>query len=251
MEKIINNLRLKYIDEGDFENIVILIHGWGASKETMLPISNLIKHKYRVVLVDLPGFGESEEPKVVYDSYNYVDTIIKLLDELNIKRATFVGHSFGGKISSIIAAKYPDKVDKLILIDSAGLIAKRGIDYYFKVYSYKFIKWLYMKIPIGNKEKRLEKFREKRGSDDYQNASGIMRQILVKVVNENIKPLLKNIKSDTLLIWGENDDATPLYLGETFEKEIENSGLVVIKGGGHFSYIDNYGTFKAVINSYL
>ena len=70
-------------------------------------------------------------------------------------------------------------------------------------------------------------------------------------MNENIRPILKDIKAETLLIWGDKDDATPLYMGEIFEKEIKNSGLVVLKDSGHYSYIDDYRTFSAVINSFL
>lgn len=251
MEIVIKNLKLNYLDEGNFSDTVVLLHGWGANLRTMIPISNLIKDRYRVVLLDLPGFGKSDEPVKVYSSFDYVDIVIKFLKEINVKRATFIGHSFGGKISSIIASKNPELVDKLVLIDSAGLIPKRGIDYYTKVYSFKFFRWLYSNLPIRNKEDRLEMLRKKHGSDDYQESSGIMRKILVVVVNENIRSLLKDITAETLLIWGENDDATPLYMGKIFEEEIGNSGLVVLKGAGHYSYIDDYRTFSAVINSYL
>ncbi|WP_242848715.1 alpha/beta fold hydrolase [Neofamilia massiliensis] len=251
MEKTIKDLKINYLDQGDFDNIAVFLHGWGASKETMVPIANLIKDRYRVVLIDLPGFGMSEEPKEVLNSYDYADYILDLIESLNITKASFFGHSFGGKISSIIAANHPEKVDKLILIDSAGLIPKRGISYYFKVYSYKAIKKFYKLLPIKNKEEKLENFKKSRGSDDYQNSSGIMRKIMVTVVNENIAEDLKKIKADTLLIWGEDDDATPLYLGKKFEQLIHKSGLVVLKNAGHFSYIDDYGTFSAVINSYM
>lgn len=251
MEISINNKLLNYVDEGIGNDTVILLHGWGANIATMLPISNLIKDRYRVVLLDLPGFGDSEKPDTVYNSFDYANIVIKFMDKLEIKKATFIGHSFGGKISSIIASKHPELVDKMVLIDSAGLIPKRSLDYYIEVYRYKIGKWIYTNINFKNKEEKLEEFRSKYGSDDYKETTGIMRKILVTVVNENIQPLLKDIKAETLLIWGENDDATPLYMGKIFEKEIPGSGLVVLKNSGHFSYIDDYTTFSAVINSFL
>ncbi len=251
MEITIDGIKLNYIDEGMGEEVVILLHGWGANIATMVPISNLLKEKYRVVSLDLPGFGESEEPKEVFNSYNYVEIVLKFLDELNVKRAIFIGHSFGGKLSTIISAKHKDRVIKTVIIDASGLIPKRGIDYYFKVYTFKFLRKLYTLLPLGNKEERLKSFYKKFGSDDYQASQGIMRKILVTVVNENIKPLMKDIECETLLIWGDQDDATPLYMGEIFNKEIKNSGLVVLKGAGHYSYIDDYGTFSAVLNSYM
>lgn len=251
MDKTIENIKLHYIDEGQGEKVCVLLHGWGSNKETMVPISNLIKDRYRVILLDLPGFGKSEEPSEVFDSYDYVRIVLKFLESIGVYKATFIGHSFGGKLSAIISSKYPKQVEKLILIDSAGILPNRGLSYYRKVYTYKTLKWLYNKIPFGNKEARFDSFKNKFGSDDYNNASGIMRQILVVVVNENIQPLLKDIEAETLLIWGDNDEATPLYMGELFEKEIKNSGLVVLANSGHYSYIDDYHTFRAVINSYL
>lgn len=250
MKKIIEDIEICYTDEGNSEKIAVFLHGWGSKKETMYPISNIIKDKYRIVAIDLPGFGESTEPKTVFNSYDYVRVILKLLDELEIKQASFIGHSFGGKISSIISAEHKERVNDLILIDSAGLIPKRGLDYKLKVYSYKLGKFFNSILP-GDKEARLENYKKKHGSDDYQNSSGIMRDIMVTVVNENIRPILSKIEAETLLIWGDNDDATPLYMGEIFEKEIPNSGLVILENSGHFSYIDNYAVFKAVIESFM
>ncbi|HQK54614.1 MAG TPA: alpha/beta hydrolase, partial [Sedimentibacter sp.] len=82
-------------------------------------------------------------------------------------------------------------------------------------------------------------------------AEGVMRQTMVKVINDNLIRLLSDIKAPTLLIWGENDEDTPLYMGEMMEKEIPDSGLVILKGAGHYSYIDNYEQFRAIINVFL
>lgn len=256
MEKIIENIKLNYIDNDPdqaygFDQTVVLLHGWGANIDTMEPIGRLLRDRYRTILVDMPGFGGSEEPSEVLDSFDYARIILKLLDELNVDKASFIGHSFGGKISAIIAAKSPSRVDRLVLIDASGLKPKRNVVYYIQVYSFKLGKKLLEILPISNKKERIEAYKNKSGSDDYQNASGIMRQIMVKVVNENIKDLLGNIKADTLLIWGDKDEATPLYMGKTYESEIKSSGLVVLEGAGHYSYLDDYPTFSAVINSFF
>jgi pimeloyl-ACP methyl ester carboxylesterase len=143
-------------------------------------------------------------------------------------------------------------VEKIILVDSAGLIPKRGIDYYIKVYSFKTLKFIYKNLFFWIKgEDRMEKFYKKFGSDDYQDSDGIMRKILVKVVNEDLSPILKDIKAPTLLIWGDKDEATPLYMAKIMEKEIKDSGLVVLEDAGHYSYLDDYYKFKRVINSFF
>ena len=101
------------------------------------------------------------------------------------------------------------------------------------------------------KDKRLEKLYKRFGSDDYQNSSGVMRKILVRVVNENLKPILRDIKAPTLLIWGEKDEATPLYMGQIMEKEISDSGLVVFEGAGHYSYLDDFNRFSRVMEAFF
>lgn len=251
MEINISGIKLNYIIEGQGSPIVVL-HGWGANIDTIIPIVNILSEGYKVYALDLPGFGKSEEPKEVFGSYEYVKIVKEFLDEMGIEKASFVGHSFGGKLSIIFGVDYPDLVDKLVLIDSAGLIPKRGLDYYLKVYSFKALRWVYKNLFFWIKdEDRVKKFYEKFGSDDYQDSQGIMRKILVRVVNENLRPLLKEIKAPTLLIWGEDDDATPLYMGKIMEEEIKDSGLVIIEDGGHYSYLDNYGKFTAVIKSFF
>ena len=182
----------------------------------------------------------------------YARIVKKFLESMDVKKAVFIGHSFGGKLSIIFGSKYPECVEKIVLIDSAGLIPKRGIKYYFKVYSFKTLRFIYKHLFFWIKDdKRMEKFYKKFGSDDYKNSDGIMRRILVKVVNEDLKPILKDIKVPTLLIWGDKDDATPLYMAKIMEKEIEDSGLVILEGTGHYSYLEDYSKFTAVIKSFL
>jgi len=246
----IEGLHINYIDEGK-GNDVLLLHGWGGSIQTMMPIYNVLKDKCRVIAIDLPGFGESDIPKAAWNSYDYAQFIKKFIEKLGLKNIILFGHSHGGRISIILSSRY-NVVKKLILIDSAGIISKRNMKYYIKVYSFKFMKKLYTSFSRGNtKEQKLDKFYKKFGSVDYRESQGIMRQTMVKVINDNLIDLLSLIKVPTLLIWGENDQDTPLYMGKMMEERISDSGLVILKGAGHYSYIDCYDQFKAVINSFL
>lgn len=255
MEKknlLINDLNIKYIEEGQGSDIVVVLHGWGANIESVTPIINSLKNKYKVYAYDAPGFGDSQEPKDVFGTEDYMNILLGFLEKLDIKKAHFIGHSFGGKTLTLLASRYPDFVNKLVLVDASGVIAKRKLKYYFKVYSFKLLKIIYVNLfARGSGEERLKEFYKKYGSDDYRSSQGIMRNILVKVVNESTRESFKDIKAETLLIWGEDDEDTPLYMAEIFEKEIPNSGLVVLKNAGHYSYIDDYNTFNAVINSFL
>lgn len=247
----LDGLSLNYIVEGSGKDILVL-HGWGANINTIMPIVNILKDKFRVHAMDLPGFGQSSQPKEAIDSFQYAEIVKKYIDNMGLKEVTLIGHSFGGKLSIIIGSKYPELVDKIVLINSAGLIPKRGPKYYIKVYSFKTLRFLYKNLFFWLKdEEKLEKFYRKFGSTDYREASGVMRKILVTVVNENLHPLLSKIKAPTLLIWGGKDTATPLYMAKIMEKEIEDSGLVVFEDAGHYSYLDEYQRFTVVLRHFL
>ncbi|MBU5437896.1 alpha/beta hydrolase [Tissierella sp. MSJ-40] len=247
----IDRLELNYICEGNGDN-VLLLHGWGANINTVVPILNVLKNNFKVYALDLPGFGESQEPYEVFDSFQYAEIVKKFIDEMEMQKLVLIGHSFGGKLSIILGTKYPEIVDKIVLVDSAGLIPKRGLKYYLKVYSFKSARFIYKNLFFWmSNENKMERFYKKFGSTDYKNASGIMRRILVKVVNENLKPILKDIKAPTLLIWGDKDTDTPLYMGKIMEKEIPDSGLVVLEGTGHYSYLDNYQRFATILKAFL
>ncbi len=247
----IEGLNLNYICEGEGRNVLIL-HGWGANIQTMLPIHDHLKDRFKVYTLDLPGFGESDQPKDVWGSHDYADFIKKFIDKMNIKEVILIGHSHGGRVSIVLSSSFPDLVKQMVLIDSAGIIPKRKAKYYFKVYSFKALKKIYsLMFFYVDKEKRLEKFYKKFGSTDYKATDGIMRNIMVKVVNDNLESLLKEIKAQTLLVWGKNDEDTPVYMGEVMEREIKGSGLVVLENAGHFSYLDQFQRFKLIIDSFL
>ncbi|MDR7855735.1 alpha/beta hydrolase [Tissierella sp.] len=251
MEIVIDNLKLNYIIEGTGNDIIVL-HGWGANIDTVMPIVNILKDKFRVHALDLPGFGKSEEPDKPIDSFKYAEIVKNYIDKMGIMKVTLIGHSFGGKLSIILGSKYPELVDKIVLVNSAGLKPKRGPKYYVKVYSFKTLRFIYKRLFFWlNNQEKMEKFYSKFGSTDYKDASGVMRKILVIAVNENLLPLLEKIKAPTLLIWGDKDTATPLYFGKTMEKHIPDSGLVVFEGAGHFSYLDDYQRFTVIIKSFL
>ena len=251
MKMKVEDTKLNYIVEGKGKDILIL-HGWGANINTVLPIVNILKNKFRVHALDLPGFGESTEPSEPIDSFKYAEIVKTYIDNMEIEKVTLIGHSFGGKLSIILGAKYPELVEKIVLVNSAGLIPKRGPKYYFKVYSFKTLRFLYKTLFFWMKsEEKMERFYKKFGSTDYKDSSGIMRKILVIVVNENLLPLLNKIKAPTLLIWGDKDTATPLYMGKIMEREIKDSGLVVLEGTGHYSYLDDYQRFTVILRNFL
>lgn len=247
----LEGLNLHYTDSEKGEKTVILMHGWGCDHTTVASIERVASScGYRVINVDFPGFGDSQEPTDVWGVEDYTRQIEALTKELGIKSPILLGHSFGGRVGILYASR--NQVEKLILVDAAGIKPKRSLKYYWKVYSFKAIKRLmYLFLGKDAAEKRLDAKRAKAGSSDYANASPMMRRILSKVVNEDLTDRLHLIKAPTLLIWGENDTATPLSDAQKMEKLIPDAGLVSFPGCGHYSFLDNPIQFAAVLRSFL
>ena len=254
MEKefiLIDGKKIAVVDTGEGEDVAFVLHGWGANIESVMPIVNSLRDRYRVIAYDSLGHGDSDEPDEVIGGDDYVALLKKIYDHYGVSRATCIGHSFGGKTLSVFAALYPEMVDKLVLVDASGVLPKRSFSYYRKVYTFKFLKNMYKLLFFWqDTEKAMARFYKKFGSDDYRAADGVMRKVFVKVVNESTEEYFPRIQADTLLIWGDEDDATPLYMAKVFEEKIPEAGLVVLKGG-HYSYLDTYGQFDAVLRSFL
>ena len=251
MEKTIklSGLDFHYTMQGEGAPI-ILMHGWGCNLTTLLSVENVALESHKVYNVDFPGFGESQEPSSVWGVEEYTRLIEELVKLEKIENPTLLGHSFGGRVGILYASR--NIVNKLILVDAAGVKPRRSLKYYFKVYTYKLGKKL-MPLIYGKEraQQRIDAMRAKRGSSDYNNASPMMRAILSKVVNEDLKDKMPLIKAPTLLIWGENDTATPLRDANIMERLIPNAGLVSFPGCGHYSFLDNPFQFAAVLRSFL
>lgn len=250
----INGHNINYVDMGNGYPIVFL-HGWGASILSWGNVLSLLSQNYRVIALDFPGFGESVEPENPWSVDDYTDLVINFFDKLEIQKANIVCHSFGGRVSIKLANKRPELINKMVFTDAAGILPKRGIKYYFKVYKYKLGKKIYKNNFFNSVMKSFGVDLKKRianaGSSDYKDLSDNMKQTFIKVVNEDLTPMLKNINSSTLLIWGENDLDTPLYMAKIMEREIKDVGLVVFENSGHFCYLDNIPKYVKIIEVFF
>lgn len=254
MDKFTNlcGLRLHYTDNGDGPRTLLLMHGWGCNLTTVASIERIaLEAGWRVVNIDLPGHGQSEEPSEVWGVEDYTHLIELLVETLGIESPALLGHSFGGRIGILYSSRHPE-TNRLILVDAAGIKPRRTFTYYRKVYTFKALKWL-MYLALGRKEaeRRLDARRAKAGSADYAAASPMMRRILSRTVNEDLTSRLPLIKAPTLLIWGKQDTATPMRDAETMERLIPDAGLVAFDACGHYSFLDNPAGFKAVLTSFL
>ena len=241
MIKHINNVDINYVDYGDGERTIVLLHCWGQNIEMMKPIGDKLKKNNRIIIVDLPGFGGSLEPETIWTMYDYADCINKLLKSLDVKNPIMIGHSFGGKISLIYASKY--KVDKLILFGSPFKKEIKKLSIKTKIL--KSLK----KVPILNK---LEGFAKKHiGSRDYREASDFMRKILVEHVNLDITEDVKKIKCPTLIVWGTMDAEEPIERAYELEELISDSAVIPYEGCSHYAYLERINQTINILKNFI
>ena len=251
----INGLRINYNQSGSGQQAVVLLHGWGCDGNIFRALQLHLESNFTVYALDFPGFGRSAEPKAAWGTAEYTSLTTAWLQALNIENPILIGHSFGGRVILRLAKEIV--IRKIIITGGAGLRnqtdAKKNTS--FKSKMFKFIKNAVNLLPVSSEKKErmidsaIRKY--KFGSADYQAASPMMRKVLVKTVNEDLRDFLPFVKTSTLLIYGENDTATPVSLAKIMEAEIADAGLVVLKNSGHFAFLEQQSQFLAIVDSFL
>jgi pimeloyl-ACP methyl ester carboxylesterase len=230
---------------------VLLLHGWGANADAMRSISDALSPDHRVVALDFPGFGESALPPKPWSVGDYAELVLALLDAVATPRTDVVGHSFGGRVGIKLAAEWPERVERLVLVDSAGIPPAGNAARRLLRAGLKVGRALLSAPGLGGLRERAESLAHERlGSEDYRSA-GPLRETFVKVVSEDLRPDLPKVKAPTLLVWGEDDEATPLSDARTMEQAIPDAGLVVLPGAGHFSYAERPAQFNRIVRHFL
>jgi len=232
---------------GDGPPRVLALHGWGRRgadfRRSLVGLPALA--------VDLPGFGASPPPVDVIGAEGYAEVIAELLgglDELD-GPPVLVGHSFGGRVAVCLAAAYPDEVGPIVLT-GAPLIRREGRK---PALRYRLARALHRLGAVS--DERMESVRRKRGSADYGAAAGVMRDILVKVVNEEYPDKLKSLRSEVLMLWGERDNEAPPGAAAEAASVINSAGgsctVEVLAGVGHHVPLEAPDDLRRVIGSAL
>ena len=238
MFKKIKSIKVNYKQYGKGPNVVLL-HGWGQNIAMMDPLGEKLSSNHRITIIDLPGFGLSSEPDYAYSIFDYADFVHELLMELKIAKPILIGHSFGGRISIIYASKYD--VEKVVLFGSPCV----RHDYNDKKQTLlKKMKNIKVFKPIVNVMKK------HMGSVDYRNATPIMRDVLVKTVNQDLSECAKMIKCSCLLIWGENDEAVPINEAKELDELLLDSALIILPGT-HYCYLENLDRVVDILNNFI
>lgn len=245
MKNILNGINITYrYHKGTNNKVVLLLHGWGGSLNSFKHLENylILKH-FSVITLDFPGFGGSDLPNENWDLKDYVNIVCELLDKENIEKVSIVCHSFGGRVAILFSSENKDKVDKLVLVDSAGIKPKFSIVKSFKIFKYKCLKKL---KKIGLIKKDLSCY----GSADYKAMPEKLKPVFNKIVTTDLTSYSKKIQAPTLIIWGKDDKDTPFYMAKKLNKNIKDSAIITFEGG-HFAYLNNATDFALIIEEFL
>lgn len=245
----IQNTLVSYLAQGGDAGKMplILLHGWRSEAAVWTgALGGMNQDGIPAYALDLPGFGKSENPPRAFCVGDYADLVAGFMEKLGIARAVVVGHSFGGRIGIVLAAEKPGLVSRLVLVDAAGIreaslrrsLAQAGAMIAKPLFAPRFMQPL---------RKRIYALL---GADDYL-ATPALQETYLRVINEDLTPLLLAIKQETLLVWGEKDRDTPLREAETMKRNIAHSRLVIIPGAGHFSFLDAPEKFLAALRSFI
>jgi pimeloyl-ACP methyl ester carboxylesterase len=213
---------------------LVFIHGWGSSYQAFSTLAEYFSDVAECVLLDLPGFGKSDEPKAPMSPANYAEEVAKIIAEMPKKKTIVVGHSFGARVAIHLCNLHKKSVDGLVFLAGAGLKKKRSLRFRIKAFCMKKAARFVRRFPFFSFLKKMPM-----GSRDYREATPVMRGVLVMAVNEDLAELAKNVACPALLIYGSDDNETPSEFGRRYQGLMRDAKFFEIKGENHFSILDS------------
>ena len=251
MYTTLNDITFYYEKHGTGKKQILILPGWGNTRETFRYMINAFKENYTIYIIDYPGLGKSPIPSKDLTIYDYTELIINFMKEQKIKKPIIIAHSFGGRITTLLSSYYKVKLDKLILIDIAGIKQKKKLKSLIKEKIYKFLKKLSVFLPKLHQETYKQKLLKLFGSSDYSSLPQGMHQTFKNIINEDLTSYFKDIENETLIIWGNEDIDTPLKDAYKIKEMIKNSALIILKNAPHFSYLVYPYLTNQIINEFI
>lgn len=235
---IINENEINFIHQGQGSPFLIL-HGWGGSSLSWERVISILKEKFSVFCLDFPGFGKSPPPNKVLSLEDFAFLVNNFVEKVGIDNFYLLGHSFGGRVAIKYTILFPQKIKSLILVSPAGLFYKKSPFKRSVVFCSKIGKRLFSRGFLRNLREKLENyFYFFFASKDYFKAKGIMREIMKKVIEEDLSSYLPRIKTKTLILWGKEDKILPVSLAKEFNSKIQNSKLLILEKVGHSPHLE-------------
>lgn len=248
MKIIVKGLAAEYADEGTGP-VMLMLHGWKDTLHTFDAITAQLSDHYRIVRLDMPGFGESDMPDPTWRLDDYVDFVEAFVGKLNLQVDTLVGHSFGGRVIIKGVSRNVFAPRRIVLIAAAGVAERKaGRGALLKMVA-KVGKLATLPLPLGMRQKIRRRLYTSIGSDYH--ASGRLKDIFLNVVEENLTACAPVITMPTLLIWGERDTQTPLSDGKKLHHLIRGSRIETISGATHFVHQEHPTRVASLMRSFL
>lgn len=252
----IQGMSVNYIYEPrEDAETVLFLHGWNAPFEIYRPLLDYLRQKgFGIAAFDCPGVGKTSQPAAPLTLDDYVSFTLEFCRDLGIESAILFAHSNGGRIALRLMSdkNCPLSCTKAVLMDAAGAPTPKTLRQKTSLRLYKCLRVLGTAPVLRSLFSELyESVRDKRSSADYREASPVMKKTMSNLLACDLTGVMPDITAEVLLIWGENDTATPLSEGKKMESLIKNSGLAPIAGAGHYPYIDNPRQFYAVLDAFL
>jgi pimeloyl-ACP methyl ester carboxylesterase len=250
--------KIRYLEAGDATKpAVILLHGLGGNAENWQFNVAALAAEYHVFVPDQIGFGKSDKPLIKYRVGTYADFLDKFMAELKIEKASLVGNSMGGWVAGLMAIKYPNRVEKIVLADAAGILpATINYDDIYQLNNSTRdevranMKRIFANPAFQNNEALVDQFLTARmtAGDGYTINSLIDS---IKRKEDFLDSRLGEIKKPTLIIWGRQDGLLPLADAEKFNKGIAGSRLVVFEASGHAPMVEKAADFNNEVLGFL
>ncbi len=222
---------------------LLILHGWGGSSKSWKLVKEILeKNNFKVYCPDLPGFGTEPDPKKAWAVSDYVEWVKDFCEKEKLSQVFLLGHSFGGRIAMKFTALYPEKLLRLILVDSAGFQHSKSWSFKQKIIikGSKFFHFL-DKFPILNifyalLRKTVYIFSGTR--DYYLIKSKVMKETFKKIITENLTRYLSEIKIPTLIVWGKKDKLVPVEIAYSLKEKIYQSQLEIFPEVRHNPHLE-------------
>lgn len=242
---------------GNFGEEILLLHGWGVTLDACLtPLAKALQADCRVTALEFPAHGISGKPAQTWGVPEFAAWVRAIMETLRLGPQTVIAHSFGGRVAIFLAAQEPSLISRLVLTGAAGLIAPKTVAQEADDQHYQHRKQLLERLkalPLaGNLAKAAqERLRDKRSSPDYKALDEGMKKTFVRIITQDLRPMLAHIELPTLLIWGDQDKETPLWMGKTMAEEIKDAALITFEGRGHFAYLEELHRFARIVQAFI
>ncbi len=263
----VNGLRIHCLETGSLQSepLLLMVHGWAGAAADWDPLLRALPARLHAIAVDLPGCGLSDKPDAAYDMPWFLDALHGLCAALDARQVVLAGHSMGGQIAVHFASRYPDMVEKLILIDPYGLKGQEGrrqplarlgpvVNLAFLFNTRKFIEWAMRARVLHNPppESLLTAVDSTALSILGRHGARAIARITKRVIGRaHVDALLPGIFQETLVLWGDHDRLLPPRWAQAFASRLPRASLQMVADAGHMPMFEKPAVVAELIARFL